>query len=100
MGDITVKESDRGPLEFDVAVGGGVGGGIDGGGGRKSSYRVSVPSDLPDQLGGVAADTLVRESFAFLLEREPASAILPEFSLSVISRYFPEYLAEMKSRLA
>ena len=90
MGDITVTESDRGPLEFDVAVGDG---------GRRSTYRVTVPSTLPDELGGVAPDTLVKESFAFLLEREPASSILPEFSLSIISRYFPEYVGEMKSRL-
>jgi hypothetical protein len=34
---------------------------------------------------------VVRQSFEFLLEREPASSILPQFSLDDISRYFPEY---------
>ena len=91
MADITVNESDRGPQAFDVSVQDG---------GKTSSYRVSVPSELSDKLGGVAPETLVRESFVFLLEREPASSILSEFSLSVISRYFPEYLDEMKSRLS
>ena len=91
MSEISVQASDRGPLDFDVAVQHG---------GRTSSYRVSVPPDLAGQLGGVAPDTLVRESFVFLLEREPPSSILSEFSLSVISRYFPEYGEEMKSRLS
>jgi len=33
----------------------------------------------------------VRESFRFLLEREPKESILREFDLSVIKRYFPDY---------
>ena len=39
------------------------------------------------------------ESIAFLLEREPASSILPEFSLDVIPNYFPEYKEELPGRL-
>jgi len=42
-----------------------------------------------DELGDVA--DLVRRSFEFLLEREPATSILGSFQLSVIQRYFPEY---------
>jgi hypothetical protein len=42
---------------------------------------------------------LVRASFEFLLEREPATSILHEFSLDVISRYFPGYPAEIRARL-
>jgi hypothetical protein len=42
---------------------------------------------------------LVRASFAFLLDREPASSILPKFSLDVIPRYFPEYRREIQSYL-
>ena len=41
----------------------------------------------------------MRESFEFLLEREPASAILPVFSLDVIPNYFPEYKDELPGRL-
>ncbi len=40
-----------------------------------------------------------RASFEFLLEREPATSILREFSLDVISRYFPGYPAEIRARL-
>ena len=36
-------------------------------------------------------EELVRRSFDFLLDREPATSILRSFELSVIQRYFPEY---------
>lgn len=39
--------------------------------------------------GSKAPDALVAASFAFLLEREPPSAILASFDLEVIGRYFP-----------
>jgi hypothetical protein len=41
----------------------------------------------------------VEESFRFLLEREPKESILRRFNLTVISRYFPEYEREIKTRL-
>lgn len=69
---------------------------------RRTQHRVTVPRrgegldlDLDQDL-----ERVVRESFRFLLEREPASAILPRFSLAEISRYFPEYPAELARRLA
>jgi hypothetical protein len=40
---------------------------------------------------GRTAEELVRDSFTFLLEREPKESILRGFDLSVIGRYFPEY---------
>ena len=48
---------------------------------------------------GVTVERLVEASFAFLLEREPRESILREFSLAVISRYFPEYEHEIRRRL-
>ena len=36
----------------------------------------------------------------FLLEREPATSIMRQFSLDVIPRYFPEYRDEIRRRLA
>jgi hypothetical protein len=42
----------------------------------------------------------VRTSFEFLLERESVCSIMSEFSLDVISRYFPEYEDELPRRLA
>lgn len=41
-----------------------------------------------------------RESFRFLLEREPNTSILSSFDLPVIGRYFPEYEREIRERLA
>ena len=43
---------------------------------------------------------LLRESFAFLLEREPATSILREFALGDIARYFDDYHAELRRRVA
>lgn len=67
-----------------------------------TDHRVTVPSGYLEELGVSQADpeAVVRESFAFLLEREPATSILPEFSLPEISRYFPEYASELPGRLA
>ena len=42
---------------------------------------------------GRSAEELVRDSFAFLLDRESKESILREFDLSVIQRYFPEFQA-------
>lgn len=60
-----------------------------------SRHRVSVP----ERFGDEDLEHVVRVSFEFLLEREPASSILPEFSLDVIPRYFPEYEDELPRRL-
>lgn len=69
--------------------------------GGATQHRVRVPQQFRENLSlpGVDEERLVRESFAFLLEREPASSILREFDLDVISRYFPEYGTEIRSRL-
>jgi len=61
-------------------------------------YDVTVPTELVAELG-VSAERLVEESFRFLLEREPKESILQNFALPVIERYFPEYPAEIRTRL-
>lgn len=68
---------------------------------RVRHYHVTVPENLIDelQLPEDDLDRVVRESFVFLLEREPASSIMREFSLDVISRYFPEYKETLVGRL-
>lgn len=70
-----------------------------------TSHTVTVPEELLDEWGmldAVAEDEerVVRESIEFLLEREPATSILDDFSLSVIPRYFPEYSEELARRLS
>jgi hypothetical protein len=66
-----------------------------------TTHEVSVPAGFAAGFGcgHVAPEKLVRASFEFLLEREPATSILPEFSLDVISQYFPSYPAEIGARL-
>ena len=66
-----------------------------------TSHEVSVPAGFPAALGcgHVSPEELVRASFEFLLEREPATSILRQFSLDVISHYFPSYQAEIRARL-
>jgi hypothetical protein len=44
-------------------------------------------------------EKLIEESFRFLLEREPNTAILPSFELPVIGWYFPEYPHEIVKRI-
>jgi hypothetical protein len=41
---------------------------------------------------------VVRRSFAFLLRNEPKESILASFDLPLISRYFPDYEAEIRRR--
>ncbi len=66
-----------------------------------TSHHVIVPQSLLADWGLEDSDeeAVVRESFAFLLEREPATSILPDFSLAIIPRYFPEYGEELPKRL-
>lgn len=45
-------------------------------------------------------EELVLASFAFLLEREPREAILRQFDISVIERYFPGYAAQIRRQMA
>lgn len=81
MADISITPVDA--RTFEVSVGG------------TSHHRVSVPARFGDE----DLERVVRVSFEFLLEREPASSILPEFSLDVIARYFPQYETELPRRL-
>jgi len=68
----------------------------------ETSHVVSVPAGLAATLGMAAIPTeeLVRASFMFLLDREPASSILTRFSLDVVARYFPEYTSEVRGYVA
>jgi hypothetical protein len=90
VAEIDVSATDE-PRVYDVAVDEA---------GRVSRHRVTVPDNLAGAgLPEVEPERLVRESFVFLLEREPASAILREFELTVIGRYFPDYTDELRRRL-
>lgn len=73
---------------------------VDDGHGR-TAHTVTVSHADLGRLDPGASDPgrLVRVSFEFLLEREPREAILREFALPVIGRYFPGYEREIGGRL-
>jgi hypothetical protein len=59
---------------------------------NETRHEVTVtPDDVAVYAPGTTPERLLEASFEFLLEREPASSILPRFALPVIARYFPEY---------
>jgi hypothetical protein len=69
-----------------------------------STHDVTVATENATDLAAAAdqsdVERLVYETIAFLLEREPEESILRSFDITVVSRYFPEYEAEIRSRLA
>lgn len=67
-----------------------------------ASARVQVPDDVLDDLAlvDVPAERVVEETIAFLLEREPATAIPRELSITDVARRYPEYYDELRARLA
>ena len=70
-------------------------------GGRRHEYAVTLGfSDYDLWCRGRAAPSkVVEQAFAFLLEREPAEAILARFDCSLIRRYFPEVDQQLPGRL-
>jgi hypothetical protein len=64
-------------------------------------HTVEVPRECLETLdpGAASPDRLVETSFHFLLEREPREAIMSRFELPLITRFFPEWEAEMGRRL-
>jgi hypothetical protein len=64
-------------------------------------HRVRMSPDYYRTLSGgqFTHEWVLIQAFQFLLEREPNTAILKEFELSVINRYFPEFETDMAARL-
>lgn len=65
-----------------------------------TEHRVTATAEhLRTYAPGAKTESLIEESFRFLLEREPKESILGRFELPVIARYFPEYPEEIRRRL-
>ena len=45
----------------------------------------------------ISKEELLNFSFNFLLEREPNTSILSKFEITVISKYFPEYISKVEN---
>jgi hypothetical protein len=68
----------------------------DGSSTRGYEVRVSAAELLRYDIAASEPTDLVRRSFEFLLDRESKESILPDFDLSVIARYFPEFDREIR----
>jgi len=84
-----VKVQGRGRGEFLVSIEEG---------GSRTEHLVRVDDEYCRYLteNQMSKEELVKVSFAFLLQREPAESILPEFDLRVINRYYPDYEREIR----
>ncbi len=93
MAEISVESSETADgWRFDVRVADG---------GSESRHEVTLSRTDRDRIARAAdPEQLVRESFAFLLEREPKESILRSFDLTVIARYFPEFERAMAGRFS
>ncbi len=62
----------------------------------ETRHQVTVGRDTYERFAGgkFSPEQYVEAAFEFLLEREPKESILRRFDLTVISRYFPEFLRE------
>lgn len=91
MSDIRVSHLTTGGYGVHVHEGGAV----------VTNHRVTIPEDFPLDLGvpGAGGEELVRQTFEFLLEREPATSIREELDLGEVSGYYPEYGDEIRTRL-
>jgi hypothetical protein len=66
-----------------------------------TQHQVEVTAaDLERLAPSANPEALVRAAFDFLLTREPREAILRQFELPLIGRYFPEWEGEITRRLA
>jgi len=85
---ISVKQvSEADPLEFEVVIDDDSG---------ESRHEVTMSRQHFGRLSvGASAEQCIEAAFRFLLDREPKEAILRRFDVSVISRYFPEFEAEL-----
>jgi len=75
------------PMVFSVAVSDSAG---------STQHRVTLaPATLASLAPDSTPETFVRAAFAFLLERESKSDILPSFDINVIKLYFPNFEREI-----
>ena len=67
----------------------------------ESRHQVTLSPEYHRKLcgGTITQEWVIVQSFKFLLEREPNTAILERFDLEDINRYFPEFEGEIMARL-
>ena len=77
----------------------------------KDKFEITVKADqltkhivsVTDQMllkltnNKTSKEELLNFSFNFFLEREPNTSILSKFDITVISKYFPEYISKVEN---
>ncbi len=63
-----------------------------------TTHTVTLRREYYESLTGgrVEPETLIRESFEFILQKEPKTSILRSFDLPIIGHYFPDYEATIR----
>jgi len=76
------------PMVFQVTVTGD---------GAETHHHVTLSREALTDIFGPACPPVkgVEAAFRFLLDREPKESILPNFDITLISRYFPEFRTEI-----
>jgi hypothetical protein len=66
-----------------------------------TEHRVTLARADYERLTGLAVlpEALVRKTFEFLLAHEPKTAILRQFELTVVARYFPDFESQLQRTL-
>jgi hypothetical protein len=68
---------------------------------EETRHRVTLAAAYFARLAsGRPPERCVEAAFRFLLDREPAQAILRRFDIDIISKYFPEFERELPRYLA
>ncbi len=67
----------------------------------ETTHQVTLRPEYYEHLcqSRVTHEWLLIQSFRFLLEREPNTAILERFDLEDVQGYFPEFESELRQRI-
>ena len=69
-------------------------------GGGATKHRVTMTAQQQERFcPGRSPEACLEAAFRFLLDREPAQAILGQFDITVIGKYFPEFEAKIADYL-
>ena len=65
---------------------------------KNTQHKVKFSDKQRDlyELGHIQKDVIIKIAFDFLLAREPNTSILTNFSIDLISNYFPEFETKLK----
>ena len=68
--------------------------------GSLTAHKVTMDRDFVTRMGAdYKPGKVVEKTIEFLLSKESKEAILPEFDVSVVSHYFPDYITSLEKLL-